>query len=167
MADDSTTKPLSESPDFVPEQLLVEQLNVPVKKMRGIRPEGVRVDGPNGVFWPLADATALAESMGATLTLPDKKNAPTGGVEELTVVSCSVRGGNHFPNPRVIQARRKNGQLVFVTVSNPVRFQPYWTYPPARLKAQGPGKIPMVIQAMPPNGGLNWNLVGNEPSAQR
>jgi hypothetical protein len=151
MADLPTNTQPPAGNDLVNEHLLIEQLGIPLKKIRAMRPEGVQVQ-PDGVFWPLWLAHALADSVQGTLTLPEK-NAAADGIEELTVSSIA-RGsdGRHFPNPSVIHARRTNGDIVVVRVVSSSKYRPT-----LRIGGQ-----PMTFKARKADGNW-WVLVGREP----
>jgi hypothetical protein len=149
--DNSTT-------ELVNEHLLIEQLGIPLKKIRALRPVGVLANA-GGVFWPLPDATALALSVGAALALAEKNPAP-GAPEEMQVVSQPYGGdGRHFPNPKVIKCLRKNGAFVFVAVTHSKLYDRK-----LRDHTGKPAGRFMFIRAVPANGGVNWTAVGNQPS---
>lgn len=82
--------------------------------------------------------------------------APKPLVETMTVVSCRRRFPNgeikHFANPRVIQARRESGEIVFVRVAESRNFIP----------KLGDGQ-PMTLEAMWDGEPPNWSLVGRCP----
>lgn len=138
--------------ETVSEHLLIQQLGIPLKKMRRMRPATVEVT-PEGVFWPLTDARALATHHGIAFSLPEKTAPDT--TEELTVVSTSKGAdGRHFANPNVIEAVRKNGARVFVRVVHSKKYRP-------TLRIGG---APMVFKAKPAIVGTNWVLVGREPA---
>lgn len=149
---DTISNPSPATADVVNELLLIEQLGIPAKKIRALRPANA-VQGPDGVLWPLAAATALAMSMGAELAQAEKKS-PADGIEELTVHS-TARGtdGRHFTNPNVIQACRANGEVVTVRVVHSGKYRP-------TLRINGE---PMTLKARRANGGNWWVLVGREP----
>ena len=139
--------------ETINERVLIEQLGIPEKKLRALRPVGVEVRSGEGVFWPVASAVELAGSMGAELTLPQEKTAPDA-TEELSVASDPRLGsGQHFPNPKLIRARRASGELVLVRVMDSRKYRRF-----LRI-----GGAPMVIRAQPAASGNWWNLVGKEP----
>lgn len=148
-----TAEPPAADKILVPETLLCEQLNVPIKKLRDLRPSTIEKTA-DGIGWPLADAQALADQMKATLTLPDKKTAPELDGELVTVFSTAKGSdGRHFANPNVIQCKRSNGQVVVVRVVNSAKYRP-------TLRISGE---PMTLRAKQAVGGNWWVLVGREP----
>lgn len=138
---------------LVPESLLCEQLNVPIKKLRDLRPQETKKTA-DGICWALADAQALADQMKATLTLPDKKTAAQEEGELVTVVSTAKGSdGRHFTNPNVIQCKRADGSTVTVRVVHSGKYRP-------TLRISGE---PMTLRARKADGGNWWVLVGREP----
>lgn len=143
-------------PAWVPEDWLAKELNLLPKKMRALRAEHAHgLEERDGrLCWRIQDAAALASALGLVINLPTEKNAPEETfTEELTV--CSIaRGadGRHFPNPRVIHAKRKNGEIVVVRVVDSAKYRPT-----LRLGGQ-----PMTFKARKADGNW-WVLVGREP----
>lgn len=142
------------TPELVNEQLLIEQLGIPIKKIRALRPEAAQVQSGVGVFWPMADAQALASHLGLHSFGPQEKTAPPPGVETLVVVSLA-RGvdGRHFPNKNVINAARLTGDVVQVRVVDSAKYR----------RTLRIGGTPMLLQARRADSGNWWVLVGREP----
>lgn len=114
-----------------------------------ITPEGFkRLQELSGV------PTVAAEESGASA--PEPEAAPAPVVETLTVVSCRRRFPNgeikHFANPRVIQARRESGEIVFVRVADSRNFIP-------KLQDGSPMHLKAMFEGDPPN----WSFVGRLP----
>lgn len=144
--------------DFVNEKLLIEQLNIPLKKIRALRPASVVERAGDGILWPLADARALATHLGIPFVEPEK--TPADDTEDLTVFSTSrFPDGSHFKNPNIIQCRRKNGALVDVRVVHSKKYRPTLR----NVTGQADNR-PMVIRARPSAVGNWWQLVGREPA---
>ena len=144
----------SPAPELVSEKDLSEQLGVPIKKIRDARPPtAVRHDGEGGYCWPLDLARAFASHHGIPFEGPEKKTAPAEA-ETLTVVSLArTPTGHHFANKNLIQAKRANGDLVFVRVVSSAKYRP--------MLHDGSG--PMTLQARRSEAGNWWILVGREP----
>jgi hypothetical protein len=70
-------------------------------------------------------------------------------------VASSARGhdGRHFANPHTIKARRWNGEVVIVSVTEAAKYRPT-----LRIGGQ-----PMTFKARPADHGNHWVLVGREP----
>jgi len=82
---------------------------------------------------------------------------PDGIIEEILTVVSSPRvfpGGEvkHHPNPRVISARRVNGDVVYVRVSESRNFV-------SRLPDGSPMTLRARLEGTPPN----WSLIGRCP----
>ena len=137
----TTDQPTPPAPTFpVSENDLHTRLGLPRSWFRDVRKSGLNglqwvrgVDwhGDNkGVFWTEKAAAEVARAVGAPE--PDKAApAPDPEVETLTVHSQPQRplrgpGGvilrYHFGNPRIIEARRGNGELVYVRVPDSSKF---------------------------------------------
>lgn len=144
---------------WVSEEQLATELNVARELLRAMRPTLSEADFTlcgNTVAWKKTAATAVALSLGLTWpTLPDedptaKKPAPQP--ELLTVSSEPRAGGHHFPNPRIIRARRANGAEVEVSVMDSSKYV-----------TRGRDGQPMTFLAAPSTNGPHWCLVGREP----
>lgn len=147
---DITNPPPEET--MLNESVLIEQLGIPLKKMRALRPASVDVRTADGVFWPLAEAVALAVSVGGVLKVTTEKNAPADEGETLTVV-------RRAPNPLALYARRSNGEVVTVRVSNNRNF-----YPTLRLRsATGGSPDLMSFKARRADTGNHWVMLRKEP----
>ncbi|TXH46080.1 MAG: hypothetical protein E6Q97_30360 [Desulfurellales bacterium] len=114
-----------------------------------LTPEGVQV---------LRTAIGLSSEAKAEkdAPAPEPEAARKPVVETMTVVSCRRRFPNgeikHFANPRVIQARRANGEIVFVRVAESRNFIP-------KLQDGSPMTLEAMWDGEPPN----WSLVGRCP----
>ena len=109
------------------------------------------------VLWRVDAAQAAADDMGIPITLLTEKAAPAAasaqdGHEELQVASSPRFGRFHFRNPKVIQARRKNGELVTVRVHSSAHYQP--------LLRDGK---PMLVRAQQQPGTNVWTRAGRDP----
>lgn len=145
--------------DWVAEETLATELNVPRELLRSLRPTLDTADTKQfGAFigWKKTAATGVANSLGLVWPAPEvteapaEKNAPEG--EQLTVVSVRRGDGYHFPNRRLIQARRASGEVVNVLVIDSSKYMP-------RTRD---GK-PMSFRAKPSSHGAHWALIGREP----
>lgn len=138
--------------EWVAEDDLATQLNVSREVLLAAREkmaaEDVDKDGP-WVVWRKTAATAFAAAAGMTWPA-DEKSAPSD--ELVTVASTPRAGGWHFPNPRIVKARRGNGELVDVVVMNSSKYTTH-------LRTGEP----MTFRARKSSSGSHWTLVGREP----
>lgn len=110
--------------EWIAEADLAKRLNVDraiLKKMRPGLPAGSLSAAGKVVLWSHAAAAHAAVTLGLADDSLEKNAAPApaerAAEEELTVI-------RNFPNPRVIQARRANGEAVMVRVSNGLKYVP-------------------------------------------
>ena len=146
-------------PDWVAEDILATELAVPrsvLQQARNLLPMGdVDKDGP-WVVWKKSAASAFAASLGLAWPPPEaagdspQKNPPEP--EELAIASEPRGDGWHFPNHRIIRARRANGAIVDVQVMDSSKYSTH-------LRTG----TPMIIKAQPSTSGPHWVLVGREP----
>lgn len=136
---------------FISEEVLAHRLNITREKLRPLRPQNARTTGGT-VEWPWADAETVAKHLKLPLGAPTPEKTPEDGGEDLTVESSPQRDGYHFANKFLIQAKRKNGEVVTVRVLDSSKY----------VKATRAGK-PMELRAMKAAGGNWWLLTGREP----
>lgn len=145
--------------DWVAEEQLATELNVPRELLRSLRPTLAEDDfALFGHFpaWKKNAATAVALTLGLVWppALPEgataQKTAPEP--ETLTVASEPRGDGYHSPNRRIIRARRDNGELVDVQVMDSSKYV-----------TRGRDGQPMKLRAQPSTSGPHWLLVGREP----
>jgi hypothetical protein len=145
-----TPQPQSE---WVAEETLATDLNMDRDLIHAARLQleasDVDTDGP-WIVWKKTAAKKFAEELG--LPWPPIPPAVPPVIEEVTVVSAPGTNGKHFPNPRIIRAKRANGELVYVTVMESGKFVP-------RLRTGAP----MVLKAQKSAGSGGWVLVGRGP----
>lgn len=145
--------------DWVAESTLATELGVPRDLLRSTRPTLAESEFAlfgNVVAWKKTAARRVARTAFA-LEWPvedaaDKKTAPI--IPERLVVTSAPRvaSGHHFPNPRLIRARRATGEQVDVLVIDSSKYVP--------LTRDGK---PMEFLAKPSATGAHWVLVGREP----
>lgn len=142
-----------DKPDWVAEETLAEQLNIPrevIAEARELLPAGVTERDGHFVYWQKNAAGAYAAALGLEWPAPEKTAAPEEA--ELTVASAPGAAGRHFPNPRMIRARKPDGVLVDVLVIRAAHFTP--------TLRDG---TPMKFLARKSPHGPHWQLVGREP----
>jgi hypothetical protein len=149
--------------DWLPEAEIATRLNVSrdiLKKRRPHLPAGtVKAEG-KVVLWRLDAARTASIELGLPDAFPQKKaaDAPSeataaASVEEDLLVSSNPRFGRfHFRNPNIIQARRKNGELVYVRVVSSGHYQP-----------QMRNGAPMLVRAKKSPESNLWLRSGRDP----
>lgn len=145
--------------DWVSEDALATELNVPRELLRSLRPtlaaEDVGVFG-HVVGWKKNAAAVVARSLGLTWPPVDDAGTPQQKTalepEVLTVASTPREDGYHFPNRRIIRAQRSNGTVVDVQVMDSSKY----------VTTARNGQ-PMTLRAVPSTSGPHWLLVGREP----
>lgn len=140
------------SPERISEAELAKQLGVPRAALRGERPQADVGAIGKLVSWTKKAAMELANRL--DLDPPIAEKTPPHDVGEMVTVCSTVRlpGGRHFPNARLIQAVRENGEKIFVRVASPSRYAP--------TLRDG---APMRFRAVPAHGGNWWILLDREP----
>ena len=138
--------------EWVAEDELATQLNVSREVLLAAREklavEDVDKEGP-WVVWRKTAATAFAAAAGMTWPVVEK----TAPADELVTVASAPRGtGWHFPNPRIVKARRASGELVDVVVMNSSKYTTHLR-----------NGAPMTFRARKSPSGAHWTLVGREP----
>lgn len=143
--------------DWVAEEQLATELNVARELLRSLRPTLAEADFAlfgHTVAWKKTAAALVARSLGLlwppAADAPEQKTAPEP--ETLTVASEPRADGWHFPNHRIIRARRPNQELVEVQVMDSSKYV-----------TRGRGGQPMTLRAQPSTSGPHWILVGREP----
>jgi len=143
--------------DWVAEETLATELNVPRELLRSMRPTLAEVDVMlfgNVLAVKKDAATTIALTLGLiwpSTGVTTEKTAQSQ-IEELTVASAPRGDGWHFPNKRMIQARRANAELVDVLVMDSRKY--------VTLLRTGQ---PMTFRAAKSTNGPHWVLVGREP----
>lgn len=140
------------SDEWIAEEDLAEQLNVSRETLRSARLELAHgeadEEGP-WVVWKKTAAARFAAGLGLQWP-PATASEPEEAV--LTVASAPGAQGRHFPNPRIIRARKPDGTLVDVLVMRASNFTP-------TLRDGSP----MTFRARRSPHGPHWQLVGREP----
>lgn len=143
--------------DWVAEETLATELNVPRELLRSMRPTLAEAEFKlfgNVVALKKNAATTIALSLGLVWPSPfepEQKTAPPVA-EELTVESAPRGDGWHFPNHRMIRARRTNAEIVDVMVMDSSKYVTH-------LRTGQP----MTFRAAKSTSGPHWVLVGREP----
>lgn len=144
--------------DWVAEETLATELNIARELLRSLRPTLPESDFAlygHTVAWKKTAATGVALSLGLIWPVPDGQPAPqkTAPVPEILTVHSEPRGdGYHFPNHRIIRARRESGAVVDVQVMDSSKYTTH--------TREGQ---PMRFRAQPSTSGPHWVLVGREP----
>lgn len=147
--------------DWVSEHDLAAQLNVRRDVLKAERPylQAGEVDQRSGVIvWLKKAAERISAKLG--IEIPEKtaptpaSAAPEPPTDELLTVFSQPAGagGYHFPNPRVIKAKRANGEVVVVSVMDSRKYM-------TKLV----GGLPMTFRARKSAEGSVWRLTGREP----
>lgn len=144
---------MGQSHEWIAEDALAAALNVPREELRKRRPylRAGEVDQKNGaVLWLTVAAERIAAELGipyapAEKNAPEANGAPAEAVETLTVVSRAV-------NPNIVNARRPNGEMAAVRVTDNRKFVP-----------QMANGTPMTFAARKSTAGNWWLMVGREP----
>lgn len=147
--------------EWIDEEQAAKQLGVNRDALRAQRPylgPGECRKHGNAVQWLVSAAQRVAAKLGLQKNAPplpaaDEKKPPAPTEEELTVYSQPA-GTNrpHFPQQQLFKAKRKNGELVVVRVTDSRKFLP-------KLRTGQP----MTFKAKKAAAGNWWLLVGREP----